>query len=174
MSHTVSSLHRAIIPRTPSCAAAKRTVQPRASNARVNDIIVPIPRLGMISTFEKSKIISRGCSGTAGNSLACRSSESTADIAVVGALLERALALDEDFESGTVHDPRYAALELGEPANFGVVAPGNRADLVLLNANPLDDLANLADRAGVMVKGHWLPASEIEAGLAALAAKHGA
>jgi len=78
------------------------------------------------------------------------------------------------LESGTVNVARYAALELGEPANFGVVAPGNRADLVLLNANPLDDLANLADRAGVMVKGHWLPASEIEAGLAALAAKHGA
>ena len=30
--------------------------------------------------------------------------ESTADIAVVGALLERALVLDEDFESGTIHE----------------------------------------------------------------------
>ncbi len=30
--------------------------------------------------------------------------ESTADIAVVGALLERALSLDEDFESGTIHE----------------------------------------------------------------------
>lgn len=75
--------------------------------------------------------------------------------------------------SGTVNVARYAALELGEPANFGVVAPGNRADLLLLEANPLEDLANLAERAGVMVKGHWIPASEIEEGLAALAAKHG-
>jgi tetratricopeptide (TPR) repeat protein len=30
--------------------------------------------------------------------------ESTADVAVVGALLERALALDEDFEKGTIHE----------------------------------------------------------------------
>lgn len=30
--------------------------------------------------------------------------ESTADIAVVGALLERALVLDEDFEGGTIHE----------------------------------------------------------------------
>jgi predicted anti-sigma-YlaC factor YlaD len=30
--------------------------------------------------------------------------ESTADVAVVGALLERALALDEDFEEGTTHE----------------------------------------------------------------------
>lgn len=34
--------------------------------------------------------------------------ESTADIAVVGALLERALALDEDFESGTIHEFLFA------------------------------------------------------------------
>lgn len=30
--------------------------------------------------------------------------ESTADVAVIGALLERALALDEDFEEGTTHE----------------------------------------------------------------------
>ena len=34
--------------------------------------------------------------------------ESTADIAVVGALLERALSLDEDFESGTIHEFLFA------------------------------------------------------------------
>ncbi len=34
--------------------------------------------------------------------------ESTADIAVVGALLERALSLDENFESGTIHEFLFA------------------------------------------------------------------
>ena len=34
--------------------------------------------------------------------------ESTADIAVVGALLEQALSLDEDFESGTIHEFLFA------------------------------------------------------------------
>jgi ABC-type uncharacterized transport system ATPase subunit len=52
------------------------------------------------------------------------------------------------------------------------VAPGQRADLLLLGTNPLDDLANLADRVGVMVRGRWVSEDEIQAGLAAIAAKH--
>ncbi len=38
---------------------------------------------------------------------------------------------------------------------FGTVAVGRRADLILLNSNPLDDVGNVADRAGVMVRGRW-------------------
>jgi imidazolonepropionase-like amidohydrolase len=54
---------------------------------------------------------------------------------------------------------------------FGTVAPGMRADLVLLEANPLDDLKNLERRGGVMVRGRWLPESEIRARLDAIAAR---
>lgn len=54
---------------------------------------------------------------------------------------------------------------------FGTVAPGMRADLVLLEANPLDDLKNMARRGGVMVRGRWLPESEIRARLDAIAAR---
>ncbi len=41
--------------------------------------------------------------------------ESTADVALVGALLERALALDEDFEEGTTHEllMSYEASRIG-------------------------------------------------------------
>ena len=53
---------------------------------------------------------------------------------------------------------------------FGLVAPGHRADLVLLEANPLSDIANVAKRAGVMLRGRWLPESELQAGLAKIAA----
>jgi imidazolonepropionase-like amidohydrolase len=53
---------------------------------------------------------------------------------------------------------------------FGTVAAGQRADLLLLEANPLTDVANVARRAGVMVRGRWLPESEIQAGLAKVAA----
>ena len=52
---------------------------------------------------------------------------------------------------------------------FGLVAPGNRADLVLLEANPLTDIGNIAQRAGVMLRGRWIPESEIQAGLAKIA-----
>jgi hypothetical protein len=36
-----------------------------------------------------------------------------------------------------------------------------RADLLLLDANPLESVANLSKRAGVMVRGRWLPESEL-------------
>lgn len=39
---------------------------------------------------------------------------------------------------------------------FGTVKEGLRADLLLLNNNPLDDINNVKDRVGVMVRGKWL------------------
>ena len=45
--------------------------------------------------------------------------------------------------------------------NFGVVESGKRADLILVEGNPLKDVASVARRAGVMVRGRWLPESEI-------------
>ncbi len=45
---------------------------------------------------------------------------------------------------------------------FGTVAVGRRADLILLNSNPLDDVGNVADRAGVMVRGRWYSDSYIQ------------
>ena len=57
--------------------------------------------------------------------------------------------------------------------SFGTVAAGRRADLVLTNSNPLDDVANIADRAGVMVRGVWKSEAEIREGLDAIAASLG-
>ena len=54
---------------------------------------------------------------------------------------------------------------------FGLVAPGHRADLILLRANPLTDLKHVAQRIGVMVRGRWIPETEIKAGLAKIAAE---
>ena len=44
----------------------------------------------------------------------------------------------------------------------GVIDTGRRADLVLLDANPLQDIANTSKIAGVMIGGRWLPKSEID------------
>jgi hypothetical protein len=49
-----------------------------------------------------------------------------------------------------------------------VVAPGKRADLILITANPLDAVKNVARRAGVMVRGVWRSESELSAILAEL------
>ena len=40
--------------------------------------------------------------------------------------------------------------------DLGTIGEGKRADLVLLNGNPLDDIRNTARIDGVMVQGRWL------------------
>jgi imidazolonepropionase-like amidohydrolase len=65
----------------------------------------------------------------------------------------------------TVQAARY----FGAEQEFGTIAPGQRADLLLLNANPLSDLANVGRRAGVMVSGRWLSETEIQARLERIA-----
>lgn len=56
---------------------------------------------------------------------------------------------------------RNVAEYLGQLEEFGTVAVGRRADLVLLEANPLDDIGNWSRRAGVMVRGRWYDKAEI-------------
>ena len=46
--------------------------------------------------------------------------------------------------------------------NVGTVTVGAEADLILLDANPLDDVANVRDPAGVMLRGQWLPRATLE------------
>jgi imidazolonepropionase-like amidohydrolase len=47
-------------------------------------------------------------------------------------------------------------------ALFGTVAVGRRADLILVNGNPLKDISNVAKRSGVMLRGRWLSEDEIQ------------
>lgn len=48
-----------------------------------------------------------------------------------------------------------AAKFLEREGEFGMIVQGSRADLVLLDGNPLDDIANTRTIAGVMVRGRW-------------------
>ena len=57
---------------------------------------------------------------------------------------------------------------LSRPGEFGTVGVGVRADLLLLEADPLTDVSNAARRAGVMVRGRWLAEAELQAMLDAL------
>jgi imidazolonepropionase-like amidohydrolase len=99
---------------------------------------------------------------------------------VPGFALHRELAEIEEagvdrytiLQSGTRNVGRYVEDVLGLDGNFGTIAAGQRADLVLLEANPLEDLTHLTERAGVMVRGRWVDAEEIERGLAEIAARH--
>lgn len=85
-------------------------------------------------------------------------------------MLAAGLTPFEILASGTRNVGRY----YGRETEFGTVAAGRRADLVLLDRNPLADLANFSRRAGVMVHGRWLPESEIQARLSQIATQFGA
>ena len=90
----------------------------------------------------------------------------------IDAMSDAGMTNQQILESGTVAVGRYVRDHLGIADDFGTVAPGQRADLLLLGSNPLDDLDNLQDRVGVMVRGRWITREAIDAGLAALAEKH--
>jgi imidazolonepropionase-like amidohydrolase len=65
---------------------------------------------------------------------------------------------------------RNPAEFFGRSAEFGTVEVGKRADLLLVDGNPLEDIRNVHRQAGVMVRGRWLPAEEINQRLAQIAA----
>ena len=69
------------------------------------------------------------------------------------------------LETGT----RNVAVFFGTTKETGTVQAGKRADLILLDANPLDDVRNAGRQAGVMLRGRWLPKSEIDTRLAEIA-----
>jgi hypothetical protein len=61
---------------------------------------------------------------------------------------------------------------MGRGDDIGTVTVGERADLVLLGANPLDDITNTSQIAGVMVRGRWLASTELQSMLDELATKY--
>lgn len=65
------------------------------------------------------------------------------------------------IEAATRNPAEYFATFMKTPREFGTVETGMRADLLLLDANPLQSVANLSKRAGVMVHGRWLPETEL-------------
>jgi hypothetical protein len=61
------------------------------------------------------------------------------------------------LQTATVNPARYFRLA----AEAGTVEPGRRADLLLLDHNPLGDISATRQIAGVMVHGTWLPAADL-------------
>lgn len=55
---------------------------------------------------------------------------------------------------------------------FGTIEAGRRADLLLVEANPLHDIRNVSRLAGVMVRGRWLTREEIDRRLGQIAAAY--
>lgn len=56
--------------------------------------------------------------------------------------------------------------------DFGTIEVGKRADLILVDNNPLEDISNLKNHSGVMVAGRWLSKSFIDEKLADIEASY--
>jgi imidazolonepropionase-like amidohydrolase len=80
-------------------------------------------------------------------------------------LVKAGLSPYEALAAGT----RYPAEVMGKSHEFGTIEVGKRADLVLLERNPLSDVGNLQKRSGVMLRGSWIPAEQLQEMLEGLA-----
>ena len=83
-------------------------------------------------------------------------------------LVESGLTPYQVLTAATSEPARYFERE-GE---FGTIVEGASADLLLLNANPLEDIGNARTIAGVMLRGDWWPRPRIERELAAIQAEY--
>ena len=80
-------------------------------------------------------------------------------------LVDAGLTPFEALRAGTTDAAEFLHTE----REFGRVAPGLRADLILVDGNPLADVHNAARASGVVLRGQWLPAVKLEAALDRLA-----
>ncbi|HEY0101099.1 MAG TPA: amidohydrolase family protein [Pyrinomonadaceae bacterium] len=57
---------------------------------------------------------------------------------------------------------RYPGEFLTKTGEFGTVATGKRADLLLLDGNPLQDIKRISRPLGVMARGRWMSRAELQ------------
>jgi hypothetical protein len=68
-------------------------------------------------------------------------------------LYEAGLTPYQVLQTATSNGARF----LGNSDDAGTIAMGKIADLVLLNANPLENINNVFQQEGVMLRGRWFP-----------------
>ena len=62
---------------------------------------------------------------------------------------------------GLLTATRNPAAFIDDPTHRGTITVGSRADLVLLDADPLQDIGNVGRVAGVVLRGRWLPRADL-------------
>jgi imidazolonepropionase-like amidohydrolase len=87
----------------------------------------------------------------------------------LASLVAAGLTPYQALETGT----RNVATYFKRSKETGTIETGKRADLILLDGDPLVDIGNTTRRSGVMVRGRWLPQAEIERRLAEIAKEMG-
>jgi hypothetical protein len=74
-------------------------------------------------------------------------------------LVRAGLSPWEALHAATVNGAEF----LGQPGDRGTVAVGQKADLILLDANPFENIANSRRIAGVMLRGRWFSREDVRA-----------
>tara|TARA_R110000868_G_scaffold306734_1_gene567975 strand:+ start:7946 stop:9223 length:1278 start_codon:yes stop_codon:yes gene_type:complete len=64
----------------------------------------------------------------------------------------------EIIESGT----KNVGLYFQDKDDFGTIEEGKRADMILVDSNPLNNVLNIQHHSGVMVRGNWLSKEMID------------
>lgn len=77
-------------------------------------------------------------------------------------LVEAGLKPHQALAAGTINAGQFIKEHVRGAASFGTVSPGQRADLLLLEANPLTKVDNTSRIAGVIVGGRWLSKDKLE------------
>jgi len=76
----------------------------------------------------------------------------------LAAMVDIGLSPYDALRTSTYNPAKY----LGGLDEFGTIEVGKRADLVLLQANPLEDITNTQKIEGVMVRGKWFSRADLD------------
>jgi cytosine/adenosine deaminase-related metal-dependent hydrolase len=102
--------------------------------------------------------VSRDESSTSGQTFSPVFAQILDDVTSDRVLTQKDLSNLEVLQSATVNGHSI----LGEDGS-GTLQEGQRADMLLLNSNPLEDIRNARDIAGVVANGRWLSMDDINA-----------
>ena len=79
-------------------------------------------------------------------------------------LVENGFTPYEAITTATVNASKVADAMTGKN-DFGTIEVGKRADFILVNKNPLEDVTHIKDHRGIMAGGEWYERSYLQAGI---------
>jgi imidazolonepropionase-like amidohydrolase len=86
----------------------------------------------------------------------------------ISSMHQAGMTPNEILVTGSLNIAKYFEKE----GQFGVIKKGASADFVMVEGNPLEDLSNLRNVNGVMVRGKWLPKEKLQGELKRIEVKN--